>query len=39
MGAGQLEKATDAAAAAIAQRFGKGPIEGRIQAIVISASG
>jgi len=37
MGAGQLEKATDAAAAAIAERFGKGPIEGRIQAIVISA--
>jgi ubiquinone/menaquinone biosynthesis C-methylase UbiE len=37
MGAGQLEKATDAAAAAIARRFGEGPIEGRIQAIVVSA--
>ena len=39
MGAGQLEKATDAAAVALADHFGKGPIEGRIQAIVISASG
>ncbi len=37
-GAGQLERATDAAAAAIAARFGQGPIEGKIQAIVVAAS-
>jgi ubiquinone/menaquinone biosynthesis C-methylase UbiE len=38
IGPGQLEKATEIAAAAIAQRFGKGAIEGRIQAIVVTAS-
>ena len=38
MGHGQLERATDAVAAAIAAQFGQGPIEGNIQAIVISAS-
>jgi ubiquinone/menaquinone biosynthesis C-methylase UbiE len=38
MGPGQLEKATDAVATALAARFGQGPIEGNIQAIVISAS-
>ncbi len=38
MGPGQLEKATDAVAAALAARFGQGPIQGKIQAIVISAS-
>jgi ubiquinone/menaquinone biosynthesis C-methylase UbiE len=37
-GEGELQKATDAVAAALAQRFGKGSIEGRIQAIVVSAS-
>jgi SAM-dependent methyltransferase len=30
-----LERATDAAAAAIAARFGKGPVEAKIQALVI----
>jgi ubiquinone/menaquinone biosynthesis C-methylase UbiE len=38
IGPGQLERATDAVAAAIAAQFGQGPIEGNIQAIVISAS-
>jgi hypothetical protein len=32
-----LERATAHAAAALARRFGNGPIEGRIRAIVISA--
>src|SRR5262249_27333725 len=36
-GAPGLEAATDRAAAAIAQRFGTGPVDGRIQALVISA--
>src|SRR5215470_8082519 len=34
---GRLAEATDAAAAAIAARFGAGPIEGKIQALVITA--
>jgi len=34
----RLGEATDAAAAALAARFGPGPIEGRIQALVITAS-
>jgi ubiquinone/menaquinone biosynthesis C-methylase UbiE len=34
---GSLEAATDAAAALLAKRFGNGPIEGRIQAHVITA--
>jgi len=38
MGPGQLERATDAVTAALAARFGQGPIEGRIQAIVVTAS-
>ena len=33
----RLAEATDAAAAAIAARFGAGPIEGKIQALVIAA--
>jgi hypothetical protein len=33
-----LERATAHATAALAQRFGNGPIEGRIRAFVISAS-
>jgi ubiquinone/menaquinone biosynthesis C-methylase UbiE len=36
-GAPGLEAATDAAAKALALRFGNGPIEGRIRALVISA--
>ncbi len=36
-GPGQLERATDAVAAALAERFGRGAIEGKIQAIVVSA--
>jgi ubiquinone/menaquinone biosynthesis C-methylase UbiE len=36
---GSLEAATDAATAALARRFGDGPIEGRIRAHVITASG
>ena len=36
--AARLEEATDAAARALARRFGNGAIEGRISAIVISAS-
>ncbi len=35
--AGRLEEATEAAARAIAARFGPGPIEGKIQAHVITA--
>ena len=35
---GSLEAATDAAAAHLAQRFGSGPIEGRIRAHVFTAS-
>ncbi len=34
-----LEEATEAAAAALARRFGKGPIDGRIRAHVITATG
>jgi ubiquinone/menaquinone biosynthesis C-methylase UbiE len=37
LGPGQLERATDAVATALAARFGQHAIEGRIQAIVISA--
>jgi SAM-dependent methyltransferase len=36
--AGGLERATEAAAAAIRMRYGEGPIEGRISAVVVSAS-
>lgn len=35
--ASRLQAATDATAAAIAQRFGTGPVDGRIQAIVVTA--
>ena len=35
---GRLEELTDLAAAALAARFGAGPIEGKIQAIVVTAS-
>jgi SAM-dependent methyltransferase len=34
-----LNEATDLAAKAIEKRFGKGPVEGRIQAVVVTASG
>ncbi len=34
-----LEEATDAAAKAIAQRFGKGPVDAKIQALVVTVSG
>jgi SAM-dependent methyltransferase len=34
----RLDEATDAAAAALASRFGPGPIDGKIQAIVITAA-
>jgi hypothetical protein len=34
-----LETATQKSAEALARRFGNGPIEGRIQALVISAAG
>jgi len=34
-----LEEATDAAAKAIAQRFGQGPVDGKIQALVVTVSG
>jgi hypothetical protein len=37
-GAPGLEAATQAAARALARRFGDGPIEGRIRALVISAA-
>jgi hypothetical protein len=37
-GPGELEKATDAAEAALAARFGRGEIEGRMRAYVISAT-
>jgi ubiquinone/menaquinone biosynthesis C-methylase UbiE len=33
----RLAEATDAAAEALAQRFGRGPIDGKIQAVVIAA--
>ena len=36
-GAGELERATAAVKDAITKRFGAGPIDGRIQAIVVSA--
>jgi ubiquinone/menaquinone biosynthesis C-methylase UbiE len=35
--AARLAEATDAAAEAIARRFGRGPIDGKIQAVVIAA--
>lgn len=35
-GASRLDEATDAATAALARRFGSGPVEGRIQAHVIT---
>ena len=38
-GAPSLETATQKSAEALARRFGNGPIEGRIQALVISAAG
>jgi ubiquinone/menaquinone biosynthesis C-methylase UbiE len=38
-GPGRLTEVTDAAARAIAARFGEGPVTGRIRAHVISASG
>jgi hypothetical protein len=37
-GPGRLAEATELAAAAIAARFGTGPITGRIQAHVITAT-
>ncbi len=37
-GAARLDEATEAAAAALAARFGSGPIDGKIQALVIAAS-
>jgi ubiquinone/menaquinone biosynthesis C-methylase UbiE len=36
-GPGRLEEATDAAAAAVAARFGTGPIDGKIQAHIFTA--
>jgi SAM-dependent methyltransferase len=36
--AARLEEATDRAAVAVAQRFGSGAVDGRIRAIVVSAS-
>jgi hypothetical protein len=36
-GSGRLDEATDAAAAAVAARFGTGPIDGKIQAHVFAA--
>lgn len=36
-GAGELERATEAVAAALTKRYGSGAIEGRIQAIMVSA--
>lgn len=36
---GALERATDAAAAAMAQRYGSGPVDGLIRAHVVMASG
>jgi ubiquinone/menaquinone biosynthesis C-methylase UbiE len=38
-GASLLESATQTAAEALAQRFGSGPVEGRIRAHVVTASG
>jgi ubiquinone/menaquinone biosynthesis C-methylase UbiE len=38
-GAGTLEEATDVATAALVERFGNGPIEGRIQAHVVAIVG
>jgi SAM-dependent methyltransferase len=38
-GASRLEEATDVATQAIAQRFGRGPVDGKIQAIVVSVAG
>jgi ubiquinone/menaquinone biosynthesis C-methylase UbiE len=37
-GAGRLEEATTRAAEAVARRFGGGPVDGRIRALVISAA-
>ena len=37
--ASRLEEATQKAAEALERRFGSGPVDGRIQAHVISASG
>jgi ubiquinone/menaquinone biosynthesis C-methylase UbiE len=34
----RLEEATEAAAKALAARFGRGPVEGKIQALVVTAS-
>jgi NAD(P)-dependent dehydrogenase (short-subunit alcohol dehydrogenase family) len=34
--ASRLDAVTDAAAEAIAQRFGRGPVDGRIQALVVT---
>ena len=38
LGPGALEEATEVAAAALARRFGEGPVDGRIQALVVSTS-
>jgi ubiquinone/menaquinone biosynthesis C-methylase UbiE len=38
LGTGVVEAATEVAAAALARRFGDGPVEGRIQALVASAT-
>jgi ubiquinone/menaquinone biosynthesis C-methylase UbiE len=38
LGPGTLARATDAATAALAARFGSGAVEGRIQALVVTAS-
>jgi hypothetical protein len=35
---GRLDEATDAAAGAIAARFGRGPVDGKIRAHVIVAA-
>jgi hypothetical protein len=35
-GANRLEEATDLATAALERRFGTGPIDGKIQALVIT---
>jgi hypothetical protein len=34
--ASRLDEATDAAAAALVQHFGAGPVDGKIQALVVS---
>jgi ubiquinone/menaquinone biosynthesis C-methylase UbiE len=39
LGPGRLEEATDLVAAALADEYGGGPVEGQIQALVFTASG